>query len=147
VLVTGTGFLSVTGSQLTAVTELLDDAKVTLAFDSGDATYLGSFESAVNLDAAIDSIETKMATFGVDTLQFSSGDLAGMVDALSGSLGSTSFDGFSVLSGIDEVLVTGTGFLDQGSDTFDNLFDAYDLPNNADGVKLDEQIVKLLGNN
>jgi hypothetical protein len=147
VVVTGTGFLGTTGALGTSVNELLDDAQLTVAFDSSDATYLGSFASAVSLDAAIDSIETKMDAFDVDTLQFSSGDLAGMVDALSDSLGLTSFDGFSVASGIDEVLVTGTGFLDQGSDAHDNLFDAYDLPNNADGVDLDEQIVKLLGNN
>jgi ribosomal protein L12E/L44/L45/RPP1/RPP2 len=78
--------------------------------------------------------------------QFTSGDLAGLVDALSGSLGpSAVFDGFSTASGIDSVLVTGTGFLDQGSGTLDNLFDAYDTPSDVDGVSLDEQIVKLLG--
>jgi ribosomal protein L12E/L44/L45/RPP1/RPP2 len=146
VLVTGTGFLSAPAPLLAQVTELLDDANVTLGLSSADAAYLGSFATADSFDLAIGSLESKMAAVDIDTLQFTSGDLAGLVDALSGSLGpSAVFDGFSTASGIDSVLVTGTGFLDQGSGTLDNLFDAYDTPSDVDGVSLDEQIVKLLG--
>ena len=146
VLVTGTGFLSAPAPLLAQVTELLDDANVTLGLSSADAAYLGSFATSDSFDLAIGSLESKMAAVDIDTLQFTSGDLAGLVDALSGSLGpSAVFDGFSTASGIDSVLVTGTGFLDQGSGTLDNLFDAYDTPSDVDGVSLDEQIVKLLG--
>ena len=146
VLVTGTGFLSAPAPLLAQVTELLDDANVTLGLSSADAAYLGSFATADSFDLAIGSLESKMAAVDIDTLQFTSGDLAGLVDALSGSLGpSAVFDGFSTASGIDSVLVTGTGFLDQDSGTLDNLFDAYDTPSDVDGVSLDEQIVKLLG--
>jgi hypothetical protein len=149
VVVTGTGFLSTTGSQQT---ELLDDAKLTVALDTGDADYLASFTTADSLDAALSGLQSRLDTFNTDTLEFSSGDLGALVDSLASSFSSTelaSLDGFGLPTELSAISVTGTGFLDNPTDpqhdVLDKLFDDYNAPGNADGVHLDEQIVKLLG--
>jgi hypothetical protein len=137
ITVEGTAFLS---SGQSGLAGLLGDSDLTLRFDSADIAAL--IEGG---DTAIAELERLAAGFDVDTLEFTAGDLTALAEAF----GSNTATGFSAgFDGADlgAIDIVGTGFLSDGNSNggetgLGELFGTVD-----DGLVLDPEIVRLLGN-